>query len=259
MAVDLAYQELGDPGAPALVILHGLFGSGRNWRSVGQRLARGRRVVLADARNHGASPRAPGMDYRAQAADVERLMDRLGIGRAALLGHSMGGKTAMTLALTRPERVERLVVADIAPVRYGHSFEDLLAAMESLDLGHLGSRREADAGLAAHIGDAALRAFLLTNLDGRPGQWRWRVDLPAIHAALPQLLDFPAVMPGRPYPGPALFVAGGASHYVRPEHEARIRALFPQARIARIEGAGHWLHAERPEAFLALVEPFLAA
>jgi len=254
MRFKLVAAEYG--AGPALAILHGLFGSGRNWATIARRLGAFRRVLALDLRNHGASPWAVTMDYPAMAEDVRATLHALGHREYALLGHSMGGKVAMTLALHHPSEVERLVVADIAPVTYPLHHLNLVQAMRGLDLATITHRGDADLRLAAAVPDAAERGFLLQNLlfdDARP---RWRLNLEAIEHELPRLVDFPAPAPGTVYPGPTLFVAGSRSDYVRPEHEAAVRALFPQARIERID-AGHWLHAEQPLRFLALVEPFL--
>lgn len=243
---------------PPLAILHGLFGSARNWSSLAQRLAARRRVVALDLRNHGASPWADGMEYAEMACDVRHTMAALGHRRFALLGHSMGGKVAMVAALRRPDIAERLVVADVAPVAYRPRHLPPVRAMRNLDLAGVTRRGDADARLAPSVPDAAERAFLLQNLVFGDGPPRWRLNLAAIEREMPALVGFPELPAGTTYDGPALFVAGGRSDYLRPEHEPAVRRLFPNARIAVIPGAGHWLHAERPRAFLDIVEPFLA-
>lgn len=255
-ALSLAATETGD--GPNLAILHGLFGSGRNWGAVVRRLAARHRVVALDLRNHGASPWADSMDYGAMADDVRQTMRARGHRRFALLGHSMGGKVAMVAALRHGGEVERLVVADIAPVPYPPRHLVLVRAMRRLDVAGTRRRLEADARLEADVPDAAERAFLLQNLLFDDGAARWRLNLAAIEREMPALVGFPAVPPGTAFEGPALFVGGGRSDYLRPEHEPAIRRLFPTARIACIPEAGHWLHAEQPGAFLNLVEPFLA-
>lgn len=254
-SVDLAYQAIGT--GPPLLVLHGLFGSGTNWRGIARRLAAGHRVVLVDLRNHGVSPHTPLMDYPAMAADVRALLDRLGLPQAALLGHSMGGKTAMTLALETPQRVARLVVVDIAPVTSPGDHGPLIDAMRTIDPGRMTRRAQADQALAPAIPDATLRAFLLQNLVAAGGGYRWRIDLDAIAASMPALLGFPD--PGRRhFEGPALFVRGARSRYVCDTDYERIAKLFPAARVVSIAGAGHWVHAERPEALLETVTAFLA-
>jgi esterase len=255
MTVTLAATEQGD--GPPVVILHGLFGSARNLSSVARRLAASHRVIALDLRNHGESPWAETMDYDEMAADVLAALDARGIDAAALLGHSMGGKVAMAAALRWPERVGRLVVVDIAPVAYPPAFEPYVAAMRRADLG-TGRRAAVDAALTDAIPDPMIRQFLMQNLTIADGRAAWRINLAAIERALPALSDFRPPEDGR-YDGPALFVAGGRSDYVGPEQEPRIRRLFPAATITRIPEAGHWVHAERPDALLAAVAPFLDA
>src|SRR5215469_2772641 len=204
MAVELAASEYGE-GKP-VAILHGLFGSGRNWTSLAQRLAERFRVIVFDLRNHGASPWANAMDYRAMAGDVRAAMQTREHQRYALLGHSMGGKTAMVAALVDPAAVERLVVVDIAPiVQPAASFAGYIRAMRALDLGAIGRRRDADTALATAIPDPAARALLLQNLVLGDGPPRWRLNLPALEAALPAITDFPGFPPGTRYGRSALF------------------------------------------------------
>jgi esterase len=252
--VTLHYQELGS--GPPLVILHGLFGSAANWRAVARGLAGRYRVILADLRNHGASPHAPSMDYRDQAADVGALLHSLGLERASLIGHSMGGKVAMTLALTAPERVERLVVVDIAPVRYPPSHDRFVRAMRDLDLSAVTRRADAEHELEADVPDLQVRQFLLQNLISREGRWRWRLNLDALAAERDAIYGFPDLDDSR-YHLPALFVAGEQSDYVGEATHERIRTLFPAAVIDVVPGAGHWVHAEQPDAVRERIEPFL--
>jgi esterase len=256
MSLRLAATE--DGAGPPLAILHGLFGAARNWSGIARRLAARHRVVALDLRNHGASPWADTMAYAEMAADVRDTMQALGHRRFALLGHSMGGKAAMTLALQHEDVVTRLVVVDIAPVQYRQTHLGYVEAMRNIDLGAVVRRTDADAPLAASVPDAAERAFLLQNLLFEEGRARWRLNLAAIERAMPELAGFPPMPAAAEYRGPALFVAGGRSDYLQAGDAAEIGRLFPQARIARIAGAGHWPHAEQPQAFLDLVEPFLA-
>jgi esterase len=241
---------------PVLVLLHGLFGQSGNFGAVQRRLAVGRRVVAMDLRNHGASPHAPGMDYRTLAADVAETIAALGLGPCAILGHSMGGKAAMALALARPDLVSRLCVADIAPVRYRPHLVTYALAMRAMALAPGLSRAAADAALAPVVADAGERAFLLSNLvtGATP---RWRIGLEHIIAGMDDIQDWPAIA-APPYAGPTLFLAGARSRYVRPEHRPAIAALFPAARFVTLKNAGHWLHADDPEGFLAVVEAFAA-
>jgi esterase len=255
-ALSLAALEWGS-GAP-LVVLHGVFGTGRNWSTVGQHLAARHRVLALDARNHGASPWADSMSYPEMADDVGAFMAERRLRRTALLGHSMGGKTAMLQALLRGETVERLVVVDVAPVTYRPTLQAYARAMLDLPLEGVARRSEVDGQLARAIPDAAERAFLLQNLVFEEGRAHWRLNLPVIERAMPILSSFPELPPGTAFPGPALFIAGERSAYMRPEHRPVIERLFPKAQLVTIPGAGHWVHAERREAFLDLVTPFLS-
>lgn len=251
----LALTEAGE--GPPLVLLHGLFGAGQNWGGIRRALAPRFRVLTPDLRNHGSSSRAAAMDYGTMAADVAETMDAAGVSRAAVLGHSMGGKVAMALALSHPERVERLVVADIAPVRYAPSLRGYIDAMQAIPLRPGLTRKEADAALAGTIPEAGIRAFLLQSLRFEEDPPSWRLGLSELAAAMPVIEDF-AAPAGARYDGPVLVVNGALSPYVRPEHHDLIRALFPRATFATVPKAGHWVHAENPQGFLAALEPFLA-
>ncbi|WP_212525107.1 alpha/beta fold hydrolase [Actibacterium sp. MT2.3-13A] len=245
----------GDPtDQPPLLIAHGLYGSGRNWGVLAKRLSDERQVIAVDMRNHGDSPWFDSHTYPEMAADLAEVIEAHG-GRADVLGHSMGGKTSMVLALTRPELVNRLIVADIAPVAYGHTQIRYIHAMRAVDLSSVAKRSDAAAQLAPHVEDPALRAFLLQSLDVK-GK-RWRLNLDALEAAMPGIVGWPD--PQGRFDGPTLFLTGAASDYVRAEHRPAIRALFPKARFAKIPGAGHWLHADKPREFEAAVRAWLAA
>ncbi|ABM61806.1 alpha/beta fold hydrolase [Halorhodospira halophila] len=244
-------------GAP-LLLLHGLYGSSGNLNRFTRRFAHDYRVLAPDLRNHGRSPHRPGMDYPTLTEDVVALLDREGIERVAVLGHSMGGKVAMTLALTRPQRVAAVIAADIAPVTYQHNHGTLIGALQQVDVAGAGNRREVDAALAAAIDSPAVRQFLLTNLvPADEGGYRWRIPLQFLADAVPDIQGFPELEGA--YDGPALFLYGTASDYFDPDrHRDAVAAYFPKAEYAALEGAGHWLHAEQPEAFAAAVERFLA-
>ncbi|TGD64632.1 alpha/beta fold hydrolase [Tabrizicola sp. WMC-M-20] len=243
--------------APPLVIAHGLYGSARNWGVIARRLADVRDVVAVDMRNHGDSPQVPVHGYPEMAADLAEVIHSLG-GKVDLLGHSMGGKAAMQLALTGGAQVRRLVVADIAPVAYSHDQSHHAQAMQALDLTGITTRGEADKRLAQTIEDASLRAFFLQSLDMKaPGGPRWRLNLPVLEAEMPKIVGWPGTT-GQ-FDGPTLFLTGADSHYVKPEYRDTIRALFPSARFAKIPGTGHWLHAEKPREFEDTVRVFLTA
>jgi pimeloyl-ACP methyl ester carboxylesterase len=245
-----------DAGASPLVVAHGLFGAARNWGGLSKRFAQSRRVIAVDMRNHGDSPHDAAHDYPAMAGDLAETIDAAGA-PAAVLGHSMGGKAAMALALTEPDLVERLIVADIAPVAYNHTQQDYIDAMRAADLSAVAKRSDAEPMLMAAAPEPGVRAFLLQNLVFEDGRARWRLNLDALEANMDALIGFPRLS-GR-YDGPALFVHGGASDYVTDAHRSEILRLFPAARIVAIPGAGHWLHAEKPKEFLDATLRFLSS
>lgn len=242
---------------PPLLIAHGLFGSGRNWGVIARRLADTRQVRAVDMRNHGESPRYPTHSYPDLAADLAEVIRHIGA-PVDLLGHSMGGKAAMQLALTQPDLIRRLVVADIAPVAYSHNQTRHIDAMRALDLTGLSTRGEADRRLSAVIEDPGLRAFFLQSLDLKAeGGPRWRLNFDVLEAEMGKIVGWPGTQGA--FPRPALFLTGSESHYVKPEYRDTIRALFPMARFAKLPGAGHWLHAEKPREFEETVRVFLNA
>ena len=242
---------------PPLLILHGLLGSARNWGAVVKSLGEQRRVIALDLPNHGSSPWTEVMDYPFMAREVAKVIEHLG-GRAAVMGHSMGGKAAMVLALTRPELVERLVVVDIAPVSYTHTFAPYVKAMRSAPLAEARSRADVDAHLALHIPDRGVRAFLMQNLEGGAEGYRWRPNLAVLHAHMDDILAFPGFADDVRYDGPTLFMAGAESDYIRPAYEDLILHLFPSSHTVEIVGAGHWVHADNPTGFLQSVSGFIA-
>ena len=205
-------------------------------------------------RNHGDSPRSDTHGYPEMAADLSKLIDAHG-GRAHVVGHSMGGKAAMALALTRPDQVASLLVADIAPVSYTHSQMQFIEAMRAVDLSRVEKRSDAVAQLAERVEDKSLQSFFTQSLDLR--ERRWKLNLEVLAAEMPKILSFPA-LEGQ-YDGPVLFLSGGQSDYVRPEHRDTIRGYFPKARFAKMPQAGHWLHADDPRGFEASVKAFLEA
>ncbi|WP_417677223.1 alpha/beta fold hydrolase [Pseudodonghicola sp.] len=239
---------------PPLIIAHGLFGSGRNWGVIAKRLSDERQVIAVDMRNHGQSPWLPQHRYADLAADLAEVIAAHG-GLADVLGHSMGGKAAMMLALSHGEMVHRLVVGDIAPVTYGHSQAHHIAAMRAVDFSKVERRSDAEAQLAAAGVDKALQSFFTQSLDLK--EKRWRLNLDVLEAEMSEILSFPPVT-GH-WDGPALFLTGAESTYVKPEDRPRILELFPQARFVKLAGAGHWLHADKPREFEATVRAFLNA
>lgn len=246
-------REAGE-GSP-VVLLHGLFGSARNLGTVQARLAARHRVLALDLRNHGDSPHAYGMDYATMAEDVRETLAARNALPAALIGHSMGGKVAMRLALAAPEAATRLLVADIAPVAYPPGFGAYAEAMAALPLQAGLTRATADAALAPAIPEASVRSFLLQNLHlgAAPS---WRIGLAEITAALPEIEGW-NTPPGASYGGPTLFVSGEFSPYIQAEARPTIRALFPAVRFVTLRHAGHWLHADNPDGFVAVASAFL--
>lgn len=243
---------------PSLVLLHGLLGSSVNWQGLARGLAARHHCLVPDLRNHGGSPHSGAMDYTLMSADVLALMDAQAIGRVILIGHSMGGKAAMWLALNAPERVAGLVVVDIAPVTYTHRFEVIFSALKAMDLTRIKNRRDADAQLAAHLPSLGLRQFLLQNLVREDDHWRWRMNLPVLERAMPALLSFPQTSEALVYDGSTLFIHGADSDYVLPAHHPGIRGRFPRARFEAIEDAAHWVYAEQPQAFSEALQAFLS-
>jgi pimeloyl-ACP methyl ester carboxylesterase len=249
----LSTVEYGSADGPPIVIAHGLFGSARNWGVIAKRLSETRRVIAVDMRNHGQSAWAAPHDYPAMAGDLAEVIAAHG-GVAYVIGHSMGGKASMMLALAHPGAVRRLVVADIAPVAYGHTQQGMIDAMRAIDLDRVATRGDADRQLAEIIAEPGIRAFLLQSLDVKARAWR--VNLDQLERDMAAILGWPD--PAGRFDGPVLMLSGALSDYVRPEHRAAIKALFPAARFAKIPGAGHWLHADRPREFEAACRAFLS-
>ena len=237
---------------PGLVIEHGLYGSARNWGVIAKRLSDSRHVVAVDMRNHGASPWFETHSYEDLTGDLAEVIESLE-GPYDVLGHSMGGKAAMVLALTRPELVNRLIVADIAPVTYGHSQLQYIKAMQAVDLRAVERRSDAAAQLQATVDNPALVPFFLQALDVT--EKRWLLNLDTLALEMPKILSFPDI--SGVYEGKVMFLTGAESSYVTREHRDRIKALFPAAQFAKIPGAGHWLHAEKPREFEAAVRTWL--
>jgi pimeloyl-ACP methyl ester carboxylesterase len=265
-------RTVGEAGPP-VVFVHGLFGQGKNWTTIAKGLADRHRVTLLDLPNHGHSPWTDRADYLDMAEMVAADLERLGE-PVTLVGHSMGGKVAMQLALRRPELVRALVVVDVAPVEYptrggrtddpdeeASPFAAFIAAMQAIDLQTLRSRADADAALRAAVPSTMVRSFLLQSLvregAGDGAGWRWRLNLDALERDLDRLRGFPEPPPGAHYDGPVLWIAGANSTYVLPEDRERMDALFPATRLVRIKGAGHWVHSEQPEIFLEALRRFL--
>lgn len=254
----LNFRQYGETGKP-LLILPGLFGNLGNWGRHSKELAKNHAVYGVDLRNHGDSMHCDEMNYLVMAEDIKELLAGLGIESCYMMGHSMGGKVAMQLALNAPGLVDKLIVVDIAPVDYprqakGH--KHVIAGMQALNLDKLNSRAGAERKLADFIGDEATRKFVLANLVRKEsGGYRWRLNLAAIAANYDRLREKPVA--DRPYEKPTLFIKGALSDYIQEQHRAGILELFPNAEVKTIIGAGHWLHADKPRAFRKIVLGFL--
>jgi esterase len=242
-------------GAP-LVALHGLLGSSSNLGNLARYLAGSYQILSPDLRNHGRSPHSQAMNYPLMIADVIKLLDSHGIDQCALIGHSMGGKVAMGVAMVQPDRVQALVVVDICPIEYPTAPNDqIIEALRQLPLDRLETREDVDKCLAKTVSDSSIRQFLLTNLYRDDAGFNWRANLAALALNHPALAAAP---PGvSSYPGAALFVKGGQSDYIGPNCEGAIREQFGAAQLKIIPDAGHWPHAEKPVLFNALVSRFL--
>ncbi|MET0107800.1 MAG: alpha/beta fold hydrolase [Candidatus Thiodiazotropha sp.] len=255
-AVELYYRKFGKPEQPTLCLLHGLFGSANNWMGIVKYLQDDFHIITPDLRNHGRSPHHDGMDYTLMAGDLLELFDRLGINGVNLLGHSMGGKVAMWSALQQPERIEKLVVADIAPVAYEHGFDNVFEGLCGLPLDRIQHREEADQLLAGWVAEKGVRQYLLQNLVKQHQGWSWRFNLDVLRKSISHLTGFPE--PGRRiFAGEVLFIHGEKSDYVRDSHRESMGRLFPHYRQRMLHGAGHWLYAEQPQLFAQAVKGFL--
>lgn len=252
--------QLGESG-PLVVFCHGLFGQGKNWTTAAKALADDHRVLLVDMPNHGRSAWSERVDYLDMADEVAELLSAGD--PVALVGHSMGGKTAMVLALRRPELVERLCVVDMSPVDYHglSEFGHFVASMQGLDLAALTRRSDADAALAEAVPNDTVRSFLLQNLRRDGDDWAWQPNLDVLGRDLPVLGGWPADrLEGlAPYDGKVLWVAGQTSPYVKDEYAAAMDRWFPQNRRVTIKNAGHWVHSEQPSVFLEVLRRFLEA
>jgi len=251
MSLNCKVQGEGKP----LLILHGFLGSLDNWQGIARELAVHRQVVSVDLRNHGRSPHLPDMTYASMVTDLAVLRESLGLEQFDLLGHSMGGKVAMGFALTHPGNTDRLVVVDMAPRIYLPGHEAVLNALSQVELERLQNRQEAADCLGNFLEDPAMVAFLLKNLHReQDGTYRWKMNLPLLRKEYARILEFP--FQGQ-FPGSTLFLRGGQSDYIRPGDEGLLGRYFPAYRLRTLEGAGHWVHAEQPAAFLEEVKAFL--
>ena len=251
----ILHTDISGQGQP-LVLIHGLFGSYENLGVIARALQHDFQLINLDLRNHGRSPRADFMDYPAMAADVFETLDQLGIEQSAVLGHSMGGKVAMQMALQQPTRVLKLILADISPVVNEPRHLRILQGLAAIDLATLQDRKQADLLLQSSVNELGVRQFLLKNLyKDAENQFQWRFHLQALMDNYQRLLAAPVAT--EPYHGDTLFIKGGNSDYIQAAHQPLILSLFPKASAKIIQGTGHWLHAEKPAAFSKIVSDFL--
>ena len=255
MALDLAFETLGS--GPPLMILHGLFGSRGNWRGIARELATTHTVHTVDLRNHGASPWADSMGYTEMADDVLQLIKFLGLEDATLMGHSMGGKVAMALALRYPQKIGRLVIVDIAPVSYADTLTPFAQAMQSADVVAAASRTEVQRRMQQIVPDEGVIAFLMQNLVTRNDHFDWRLNLIGIGASMQDLCAFPGELAERRFTGPVTVIAGEHSDYVAQRDGSSFRPMFTQVAVDVIDDAGHWVHADQPAAFVRRVRNLL--
>ena len=237
-----------------LIILHGLFGSADNWMSIAKELSESFTLYLVDQRNHGDSDHSDEWNYQVMAKDIVELMDDEGLDKAFLMGHSMGGKTAMFVALMHPERVEKLIVADIAPGYYPVHHEKILEGLNAIDLETISSRKEADDKLAAYIDEGGIRQFLLKSLTRKEGKFVWKVNLPVITEKIEIVGE--AITGELRFENPTLFLGGENSKYIQDKDKVDIDRFFPNNHLVYLKDAGHWLHAEQPAAVIETVKAF---
>lgn len=251
--MELNFKKVGT--GPPLVILHGLFGSADNWFSIARELDKEFTLYLVDQRNHGDSPHDDEWNYEVMVEDLRELLDEEGLEKVHLMGHSMGGKTVMNFALKYPERVEKLIVADIAPRYYPVHHESILEGLNSLDLKTISSRKEADDALANYISEPGIRQFLLKSLGRDADGFAWKINLPVISKNIENVGE--ALPEGESFEGPTLFLAGANSNYVQQKDLPEILEFFPNYELEFVQNAGHWLHAEQPHAVVEEIRKFL--
>ena len=240
-----------------ILILHGLFGSKRNWQSIAHKLSEHFQVFTLDSRNHGESGHSGAMRYQDMADDVFQFITDHSLQQVSIVGHSMGGKVAMQMALEHPEIIKRLVIIDVAPVQYQHSFDNLIDSLNALPLEQLSNRQEADELLESSIQPKSLRQFLLQNLRKLDTGFSWRMNLQAIQSCIDDLMGFPTDHGNPRYNKPVLFLKGENSNYIKHQHDRQIFSIFPKALFITVEGAGHWLHAENPGFVVGEIRKFI--
>ena len=248
----LNYLTHGAENSPPLMIIHGLYGSGRNWGVIAKRLSDKFYVIAVDLRNHGDSPWFDSHNYHDMAEDLVEVINYLNI-RPDIIGHSMGGKAAMVLALKNPNLVNRLLIADIAPVKYDHDQSKFIEAMQKVDLSRVEKRSEAIMALSKFVEDKSLQSFFTQSLDLKTKSWKLNLDV--LEREMDNIVSFPNLSGN--YEKESLFLSGALSDYLTISHRPKIRKLFSNAKFAKITNAGHWLHAEKPREFETAVRSFL--
>jgi esterase len=253
----LNFQQQGE--GEHIILIHGLFGSLENLNMVAKSLSQDYCVTSIDVRNHGNSFHQQNMDYQILAQDVINLLDKLAIKSCHILGHSMGGKIAMKIALSFPERLKKLIVADIAPVKYPAHHLTIIEGLQAIDLTQVHKRKDADSQLAKYVTDASVRPFLLRNIAlNEQRKFQFKCNLNNIEQGYQQIMQSISAQKDEQFNGETLFIKGGNSDYILPEHQSAISQLFPKAKAKIIQGAGHWLHAEKTVAFNKIVDAFLS-
>lgn len=249
----LNYMTFGDEKSPPVMIVHGLYGSGRNWGVIAKRLSDQFFVITVDLRNHGDSPWLDTHNYHVMADDLVEVINSLNI-KPNIIGHSMGGKAAMVLALKRPNLVRNLIIADIAPVKYEHDQSQFIEAMQKVDLSKVEKRSDATLALSKFVEDKSLQNFFTQSLDIKAK--RWKLNLKVLRSEMSEILSFPKIE--SEFSGHSLFLKGEKSDYIKPEHRRLIKSLFTKARFATFKEAGHWLHAEKPREFESAARLFFS-
>lgn len=243
-------------GNHSILILHGLFGSQRNWYSIAKRLAEKFEVYTLDLRNHGESAHSEIMSYQEMAGDILQFVSEHDLNKVAIVGHSIGGKVAMQASLQEPEMISKLIIVDIAPVQYEHNFYHLVDLLNTLPLERIDSRQQADEYLQFVVKPKALRQFLLQNLRSSNDGFFWRINLHAIQSCIEAIEGFPDGH-DKPYRNPVLFLKGERSNYIRDAYDEEIFRLFPGALFITVPDAGHWLQAENPDFVIKEIAEFM--
>ena len=249
----LNYMTFGDEKSPPVMIVHGLYGSGRNWGVIAKRLSDQFFVITVDLRNHGDSPWLDTHNYHVMADDLVEVINSLNI-KPNIIGHSMGGKAAMVLALKRPNLVRNLIIADIAPVKYEHDQSQFIEAMQKVDLSKVEKRSDATLALSKFVEDKSLQNFFTQSLDIKAK--RWKLNLKVLRSEMSEILSFPKIE--SEFSGHSLFLKGEKSDYIKSEHRKLIKSLFTKAKFATFKEAGHWLHAEKPREFESAARLFFS-